>query len=221
MTLMERIVKQKPEVVTLLKMQYRMNEDIMRFSSEWFYKGQVESAPEVRNRSILDYDIPMLWIDTADMACREEFVGESYGRINKTEARLTIAALQLYFDKIGKERIIEERIDVGIISPYRSQVQFLRQMIKKVSDFLLKTAKRNIEGEITQVEAGQIIDAYYETKEGHDQPEDRKEADKVARRINETINSPTFRFSPEYYIGLHGRLFKDVFAHAGKIREVV
>jgi hypothetical protein len=80
----------------------------------------------------------------------------------------------------------------------------------KVSDFLLKTAKRNIEGEITQVEAGQIIDAYYETKEGRDQPEDRKEADKVARRINETINSPTFRFSPEYYIGLHGRLFKDV-----------
>lgn len=134
-TLMERIVKQKPEVVTLLKMQYRMNEDIMRFSSEWFYKGQVESAPEVRNRSILDYDIPMLWIDTADMACREEFVGESYGRINKTEARLTIAALQLYFDKIGKERIIEERIDVGIISPYRSQVQFLRQMIKKDAYF--------------------------------------------------------------------------------------
>ena len=135
MTLMERIVKQKPEVVTLLKMQYRMNEDIMRFSSEWFYKGQVESAPEVRNRSILDYDIPMLWIDTADMACREEFVGESYGRINKTEARLTIAALQLYFDKIGKERIIEERIDVGIISPYRSQVQYLRQMIKKDAYF--------------------------------------------------------------------------------------
>ena len=134
-TLMERIVKQKPEVVTLLKMQYRMNEDIMRFSSEWFYKGQVESAPEVRNRSILDYDIPMLWIDTADMACREEFVGESYGRINKAEARLTIAALQLYFDKIGKERIIEERIDVGIISPYRSQVQFLRQMIKKDAYF--------------------------------------------------------------------------------------
>ena len=90
----------------------------------------------------------------------------------------------------------------------------------KVSDFLLNTARRNIEGEITQAEAGKIIDAYYETKEGHDQPADRKEADKVARRINETINSPTFRFSPEYYLGLHGRLFKDVFPHAGKIREV-
>ena len=90
----------------------------------------------------------------------------------------------------------------------------------KVSDFLINTARRNIEGEITQAEAGRMIDEYYETKEGHDQPEDKKEADKVARRINETINSPAFRFSPEYYIGFHGRIFKDVFPHAGKIREV-
>ena len=129
-TLMERIVRQKPDAVTLLTTQYRMNEDIMRFSSEWFYHGKVESAPDVRHRSVLDYDIPMLWIDTADMSCREEFVGESYGRINKTEARLTLAALRLYFDKVGRERILSERIDVGIISPYRAQVQFLRHLIK-------------------------------------------------------------------------------------------
>ncbi|MDE5986732.1 MAG: AAA family ATPase [Prevotella sp.] len=129
-TLMERIVRNKPEVVTLLKVQYRMNEEIMKFSSDWFYHGQVESAPEVRNRSVLDFDIPMLWIDTADMACHEEFVGESYGRVNKTEARLTLAALQLYFDKIGKERILSEKIDAGIISPYRAQVQYLRQLLR-------------------------------------------------------------------------------------------
>lgn len=134
-TLMERIVKQKPEVVTLLTMQYRMNEEILRFSSEWFYGGKVQSAPEVKDRSVLDFDIPMLWIDTADMNCREEFVGESYGRINKTEAKLTLAALQLYFDKIGKERILSERIDVGIISPYRAQVQYLRQTIKQEQYF--------------------------------------------------------------------------------------
>lgn len=130
-TLMERIVRQKPEVVTLLTMQYRMNDEIMRFSSEWFYQGRVVSAPEVKSRSVLDYDIPMLWIDTADMNCREEFVGESYGRINKTEAQLTLAALQLYFDKVGRQRILDERIDVGIISPYRAQVQYLRQLIKQ------------------------------------------------------------------------------------------
>ena len=138
-TLMERIVENKPEVVTLLKMQYRMNEEIMRFSSDWFYGNQVESAPEVKYRSILDLDIPMTWIDTSEfelpedssLTFKEEFVGESFGRINKAEAELTLLALENYFKKIGKERILDERIDVGIISPYRAQVQYLRRQLKK------------------------------------------------------------------------------------------
>ncbi len=145
MTLMERIVENRPEVVTLLKMQYRMNEEIMRFSSDWFYGNQVESAPEVKFRSILDLDVPMTWIDTsafvdatdgADAALfREQFVGESFGRINRAEAELTLMALQHYFEKIGKQRILDERIDVGIISPYRAQVQYLRSQLKKKEYF--------------------------------------------------------------------------------------
>lgn len=152
-TLMERIVENKPEVVTLLKMQYRMNEEIMRFSSDWFYNNQVESAPEVRNRSILDFDIPMTWIDTSQFRptglpsseeegpgvaanlFKEEFVGESFGRINKAEAELTLLALENYFNKIGKQRVLDERIDVGIISPYRAQVQYLRRQIKQKEFF--------------------------------------------------------------------------------------
>ena len=145
-TLMERIVENKPETVTLLKMQYRMNEEIMRFSSDWFYGNQVESAPEVKYRSILDLDIPMTWIDTSQFDVpddqerqdssgksifREEFVGESFGRINKAEAELTLLALETYFKKIGKERILDERLDGGVISPYRAQVQYLRRLFKK------------------------------------------------------------------------------------------
>ena len=138
-TLMERIVENKPEVVTLLKMQYRMNEEIMRFSSSWFYGNQVESAPEVKFRSILDFDIPMTWIDTSqfeipeesNLTFKEQFVGESFGRINKAEAELTLLTLETYFNKIGKQRILDERLDVGIISPYRAQVQYLRRQIKK------------------------------------------------------------------------------------------
>ena len=134
-TLMQRIVERKPEAVTLLKMQYRMNEDIMRFSSDWFYNGQVEAAPMVKYRGILDLDKAIEWKDTSGDASHEEFVGDNFGRINKEEAQLTLLTLAEYFVRIGRQRIIDERIDVGIISPYRAQVQYLRHLIKKTDFF--------------------------------------------------------------------------------------
>ncbi len=142
-TLMERVVENRPEVVTLLQIQYRMNEKIMRFSSNWFYGGKVESAPQIKYRGILDYDEPMVWVDRGGgngndgnhgnegPVYHEEFIGESFGRINKEEAELTLQVLEDYFRKISKQRILDERIDVGIISPYRAQVQYLRRLIKK------------------------------------------------------------------------------------------
>ena len=134
-TLMQTIVKRKPEAVSLLKIQYRMNEEIMRFSSDWFYGGSLQAAPEVKYRGILDYDTPMVWINTEGMDCNEEFVGESFGRINKAEARLTLEQLQTYITRIGKQRILEERIDFGVISPYKAQVQYLRQSIRRAPFF--------------------------------------------------------------------------------------
>ncbi len=142
-TLMERIVKNKPEVVTLLKVQYRMNDQIMSFSSRWFYGGEVTTAPQIRHRGILDYDFPIEWLDAAGLvgeddrsgnafpAVGEEFVGETFGRINKAEAQLTLQTLQGYFTKIGKQRVLDEHIDVGIISPYRAQVQYLKRLIRQ------------------------------------------------------------------------------------------
>ena len=90
----------------------------------------------------------------------------------------------------------------------------------KPSKRLIATAKRHIEGEISQEEARRIVDEYYETKDGHDLPSDTEEADKVAARIVAVINSPTFVFSPAYLIGLHEKIFEGVFPLAGKIREV-
>lgn len=129
-TLMEKVVSNKPAVVSLLKVQYRMHEEIMKFPSQWFYNGELEAAPEVRYRGILDWDTPIHWIDTSEMDFKEEFVGETFGRINKAEADLLLSELKIYINRIGGNRILEEKIDIGIISPYKAQVQYLRSKIK-------------------------------------------------------------------------------------------
>lgn len=134
-TLMEKIVQTKPTAVSLLKVQYRMHEDIMRFPSEWFYNHELEAAPEVRHRGILDFDTPMTWINTSDMDFHEEFVGECFGRINKPEANLLLQELEAYIKRIGEGRVLDERIDFGLISPYKAQVQYLRGRIKSSSFF--------------------------------------------------------------------------------------
>lgn len=134
-TLMQTIVKNKPDTVSLMKLQYRMNDEIMRFSSEWFYGGMLQSAPEVKYRSILDFDTPIEWINTEGLDCNEEFIGENYGRINKSEAELSIEQLKGYITKIGRERFLDERIDVGMISPYKAQVQYLRRLVRNDAFF--------------------------------------------------------------------------------------
>lgn len=141
-TLMEQVAQRKPEVVRLLRVQYRMNEALMRFSSEWFYQGLLEAAPEVRHRSLLDdVDDPLVWIDTPTEAA-EQFVGSSYGRINKTEASLTLQALHHYVERLGRHRLIAERVDFAIISPYRAQVQYLRNLVRH--DEMLRPLRKQI-----------------------------------------------------------------------------
>ena len=150
-TLMERIVENQPDAVTLLKVQYRMNDSIMKFSSDWFYHGEVESDGSVKHRSVLDYEHPIEWIDGHEMLQQvnqelkeeekldidfaEQFIGENHGRINKAEAELVLSTLNNYINKIGQERFLAERLDVGIISPYKVQTQYLRQQIRKRAEF--------------------------------------------------------------------------------------
>lgn len=153
-SLMELLVENHPEAVVLLNMQYRMHEAIMRFSSGWFYDGNMTAAPEVRHRSILELDTPMEWVDTSSRRpetggreedkkmeerqteevnqdlYRETVTGENFGRVNRDEAILTLQTLGEYIEKIGRKRILDEKVDFGIISPYRAQVQFLRRLIK-------------------------------------------------------------------------------------------
>lgn len=150
-TLMERIVENQPDAVTLLKVQYRMNDTIMQFSSDWFYHGEVQSDKSVKHRSVLEWEHAIQWVDGNEMQQQvneelteeeklnidftEQLIGENHGRINKAEAELVLTTLRNYIDKIGKERFLEERLDVGIISPYKVQTQYLRQQIRKREAF--------------------------------------------------------------------------------------
>ncbi|MBR4553185.1 MAG: AAA family ATPase [Bacteroidaceae bacterium] len=140
-TLMERLVDKHPHAVRLLTTQYRMNETLMRFPSQWFYGGKLKAALEVKHRNMLDdLDSPLVWIETDEEVTAtsnheisdfsEQFVAGSYGRINKREAQLTVQALLSYTNRMGTKRLLDERIDIGIISPYRAQVQYLRKLIK-------------------------------------------------------------------------------------------
>lgn len=134
-TLMQKVAANKPETVSLLKIQYRMHEDIMRFSSHWFYQDELKAAPEVSQRGILAYDTPVVWFDTADCDFEEDRLSESMSRINKQEAVLLVEQLQSYIEKITKERVLDESIDFGLISPYKSQVQYIRGLIKRNAFF--------------------------------------------------------------------------------------
>lgn len=140
-SLMETFANVHPQAVKLLTLQYRMNETLMRFSSDKFYGGKVKAAPEVKDRNVIDLiGSPLVWIDTDDAVSTfglhevnrgESYVADSCGRVNVAEARLTVATLIRQVESVGMERFSREKIDIGVISPYRAQVSLLRSMIRR------------------------------------------------------------------------------------------
>lgn len=90
----------------------------------------------------------------------------------------------------------------------------------KPSKYLYETAKKNIDGEISVDEAGDLINSYYESKDGRTEVENRtEEADKVSARIAKILSEKAFTFSPTQYLAIHKELFWGIFSHAGKIRD--
>ena len=88
------------------------------------------------------------------------------------------------------------------------------------SDYLIETARKNIEGEITLSESRQRIESYYKSRPSKCEDADRvKEADLVSQHIAEILAEPTFSLTPASYKAIHRKLFRGVFSHAGKIRD--
>jgi fido (protein-threonine AMPylation protein) len=91
----------------------------------------------------------------------------------------------------------------------------------KTSPYLLETARRHIEGDITISEAKQLIDSYYKSQAGRKETEGERteEADKVSARITELLQEQTFNFSPAQLTSIHRRLFEGIYKFAGRIRD--
>lgn len=130
-TLMEKVAKEKPTCVELLTTQYRMHQDIMQFSSNWFYEGRLVADKNIAQRTVIPLDSPLVWIDTAKLGYEEQLNPLSQSRLNTSEALLLVKTLRNYCRNMGIDRIINDRVDFGIISPYKSQVQLLRKLIKQ------------------------------------------------------------------------------------------
>lgn len=89
----------------------------------------------------------------------------------------------------------------------------------KTSEYLLHTAVRNIEGEITIEEANALLQTYYEENPVHDADDRTEEADKVSVRIAALLSERAFSFTPNEYLSIHRKLFTGIYSHAGRMRD--
>jgi superfamily I DNA and/or RNA helicase len=140
-TLMQKVVKSKPSCVTLLDVQYRMNQDIMEFSSRHFYHGKLKADPSVAERLVSPIDKPLMWIDTSLCDFGEQ-QSRSLSRSNHEEAKLLMKTLMDYVKLIGMEHLLREQTDFGIISPYKAQVRLLRKYLR--NNKMLKPLRHQI-----------------------------------------------------------------------------
>jgi ATP-dependent RNA/DNA helicase IGHMBP2 len=108
--------------------QYRMHEDIMKFSSNYFYKDELVAHESVRAELLRPNQPPIEFIDTAGAGYTEEQDPETLSRLNKEEAALLIRLAEKLIEEIGLEDWLTQNITMGIITPYRAQVDYLHHL---------------------------------------------------------------------------------------------
>lgn len=124
-TLFEKGIERHTDWSRMLKVQYRMHESIMAFSSREFYHHQLEAHEAVKSWRLRPHQPPVEFIDTAGCGYQEKQDPETLSRFNEEEAQLLIRQVEKLVDEIGPDTWMEENITLGIITPYRAQVDYL------------------------------------------------------------------------------------------------
>ena len=150
-TLFEKCIQRQPHTARMLKVQYRMHAHIMGFSSEKFYGGQLVAHPSVRHAGLEAYDLrfapdlPVEFIDAAGCGFMEIAIPESRSTANPEEAHLLLERLAQLLERSDPtehdQRPLSKGLTVGVIAPYRAQINYLKDAIEDsavLNDLLLQ-----------------------------------------------------------------------------------
>ena len=141
-TLFEKGIERQPQQSAMLKVQYRMHQDIMNFSSAYFYKNELIAHESVRAELLRPNQSPVEFIDTAGAGYVENQDPETLSRFNEEEAHLLMRRVEALVEEIGLDEWISLEISMGIITPYRAQVELLTKIAE--SSTILEPLKKRI-----------------------------------------------------------------------------
>lgn len=127
-TLFEKGITRHPQMSAMLQVQYRMHEDIMRFSSSYFYNDALLAHDSVKSSLLRPNQPPVEFIDTAGSGFSEDQDKETLSRFNEEEAQLLVHRIEELVEEVGVEEWIQENLTMGIITPYRAQVDYLHKL---------------------------------------------------------------------------------------------
>ncbi|MBL7856677.1 MAG: AAA family ATPase [Cyclobacteriaceae bacterium] len=127
-TLFQKGIEKHPEFSSMLEIQYRMHQDIMKFSSGYFYKNQLIAHDSVKTTLLRSDQPPVEFIDTAGCGYAEVQDPETLSRSNQEEAQLLIQRVEQLIEALGINEWLDEKITLGIITPYSAQVDYLHKL---------------------------------------------------------------------------------------------
>ena len=156
-TLLEKCIALHPESVILLEEQYRMNENIMGYSSSIFYENKLKAHHSVAKSLLFENDSPLLFIDTAGCGFEEKLEGTS--SINPDEATFVFKHINLFVNELNSKYETENFPSIAVISPYKQQINLLRTQFEHSPD--LQKYKENISVNTIDSFQGQERDIVY------------------------------------------------------------
>ncbi|MBS1559753.1 MAG: AAA family ATPase [Bacteroidetes bacterium] len=130
-TLFEKGIEKHPPQTAMLQVQYRMHEMIMQFPSHFFYQDKLVAHESVKHERLRPDEQPIEFIDTAGSSYIEKQDPETRSRFNEGEADLLIKQVERLIESVGITAWQEEKITIGIISPYSAQIDKIQWLAER------------------------------------------------------------------------------------------